>query len=105
MGETSVALTCLDSVSRRLARAGVPVVNIRPTDAAIRMAVWNAVLLGGHHRLEAAQLTVVVVEVPRLREGARRALSRYSRDELRLSVHRFLTSEAQRIQGIVTPGR
>ena len=101
MGETSAALTCLESVSRRLARAGVPVVNIRPTDGAIRMAVWNAVLLGGHHRLEAAQLAVVAVEVPRLREGARRALSRYSRDELRLSVHRFLTSEAQRIQGMV----
>jgi hypothetical protein len=101
MGETSVALTCMDSVSRRLARAGVPVISIRPTDAAIRMAVWNAVLLGGHHRLEAAQLAVVVVEVPRLREGARRALSRYSRDELRLTVHRFLTTEAQRIQAMV----
>jgi hypothetical protein len=101
MGETSVALTCLDSVSRRLERAGVPVINIRPTDAAIRMAVWNAVLLGGHHRLEAAQLAAVVVEVPRLREGARRALSRYSRDELRLTVHRFLTIEAQRIQAMV----
>jgi hypothetical protein len=102
MGETSVALTCLESVSRRLARAGVPVVSLRPTDGAIRMAVWNAVLLGGHHRLEAAQFTLVVVEVPRLREAARRALSRYSRDELRLTVHRFLISEAQRIQGIVT---
>ena len=101
MGETSAALTCLDSVSRRLTRAGVPVINIRPTDAAIRAAVWNAVLLGGHHRLEAAQLAVVVVEVPRLREGARRALSRYSRDELRLTVHRFLTTEAQRIQAMV----
>jgi hypothetical protein len=77
------------------------VITIRPTDAAIRMAVWNAVLLGGHHRLEAAQLAVVVIEVPRLREGARRSLSRYSRDELRLTVHRFLTTEAQRIQAMV----
>jgi hypothetical protein len=101
MGETSVALTCLESVSRRLARAGVPVISIRPTDGAIRMAVWNAVLLGGHHRLEAAQFALVVVEVPRLREGARRALSRYSRDELRLTVHRFLIGEAQRIQAMV----
>jgi hypothetical protein len=102
MGETSVALSCLESVSRRLARAGVPVISIRPTDEAIRMAVWNAVLLGGHHRLEAAQLALVAVEVPRLREGARRALSRYARDELRLSVHRFLAGEAQRIQALVT---
>jgi len=102
MGETSVALSCLESVSRRLARAGVPVISIRPTDEAIRMAVWNAVLLGGHHRLEAAQLALVVIEVPRLREGARRALSRYARDELRLNVHRFLAGEAQRIQGLVT---
>ena len=102
MGETSVTLTCLESVSRRLTRAGVPVISVRPTDEAIRMAVWNAVLLGGHHRLEAAQFALVVVEVPRLREGARRALSRYSRDELRLTVHRFLTGEAQRIQAMVT---
>ena len=102
MGETSVALTCMESVSRRLTRAGVPVISVQPTDGAIRMAVWNAVLLGGHHRLEAAQFAMVVVEVPRLREGARRALSRYSRDELRLTVHRFLTGEAQRIQAMVT---
>jgi hypothetical protein len=102
MGETSAALSCLESVSRRLARAGVPVISIRPTDEAIRMAVWNAALLGGHHRLEAAQLALVAVEVPRLREGARRALSRYARDELRLSVQRFLTGEAQRIQAMVT---
>jgi hypothetical protein len=102
MGETSVALTCLDSVTRRLARAGVPVMTVRPTDGAIRMAVWNAVLLGGHHRLEAAQFALVVVEVPRLREGARRALSRYARDELRLTVHRFLIQEAQRVQAMVS---
>jgi hypothetical protein len=102
MGETSATLTCLESVSRRLARAGVPVISVRPTDEAIRMAVWNAVLLGGHHRLEAAQFAMVVVEVPRLREGARRALPRYSRDELRLTVHRFLTGEAQRIQAMIT---
>jgi len=101
MGETSATLTCLESVSRRLARAGVPVISVHPTDEAIRMAVWNAVLLGGHHRLAAAQFAMVVVEVPRLREGARRALSRYSRDELRLTVHRFLTGEAQRIQAMV----
>jgi len=101
MGETSATLTCLESVSRRLARAGVPVISVHPTDEAIRMAVWNAVLLGGHHRLAAAQFAMVVVEVPRLRDGARRALSRYSRDELRLTVHRFLTGEAQRIQAMV----
>ena len=102
MGETSVALTCMDSVTRRLARAGVPVMTVRPTDGAIRMAVWNAVLLGGHHRLEAAQFALVVVEIPRLREGARRALSRYARDELRLTVHRFLVQEAQRVQAMVS---
>jgi hypothetical protein len=102
MGETSVALTCLDSVTRRLERAGVPVVTVRPTDGAIRMAVWNAVLLGGHHRLEAAQFALVVVEVPRLREGARRSLARHSRDELRLTVHRFLVQEAQRVQAMVS---
>jgi hypothetical protein len=102
MGETSVALSCLESVTRRLARAGVPVMTVRPTDGAIRMAVWNAVLLGGHHRLEAAQFALVVVEVPRLREGTRRALSRYARDELRLTVHRFLVQEAERVQAMVS---
>jgi hypothetical protein len=102
IGETAVALTCLESVTRRLSRAGVPVITVRPTDGAIRTAVWNAVLLGGHHRLEAAQFALVVVEVPRLREGARRTVSRHSRDELRLTVHRFLVQEAQRVQAMVS---
>ena len=102
-GQTSVAFTCLESVADRLAAAGVPVCVIRPTGSAIRAALRTATLLGAHRRLEEAQLAVVVVEVPTLRETARRPAPRHSQEELRLAVHRFLLQEAQRMQAAVSP--
>ena len=102
-GQTSVAFTCLESVADRLTAAGVPTCIIRPTGSAIRAALRTATLLGAHRRLEEAQLAVVVVEVPTLRETARRPAPRPSQEELRLTVHRFLLQEAQRMQAAVSP--
>jgi hypothetical protein len=101
--QTTVAFTCLQSVARRLAAAQVPVYPLRPTGSAIRSALRNATLLAGFRRLENAQLAVVVVEVPTLRDTVRRAAPRQAREELRLTVQRFLVQEAQRIQGTVSP--
>lgn len=102
-GQTSAAITCLESVAQRLTAAGVPVLTVRPTGSAIRAALRTATLLGGQRRLEEAQLAVAVVEVPTLRESPRRGAPRQSRDELRLTVHRFLLQEAQRMQATVSP--
>ncbi|HUL26565.1 MAG TPA: transcriptional regulator [Streptosporangiaceae bacterium] len=102
-GQTSAAFTCLESVAQRLTAAGVPVFAVRPTASAIRSALRTATLLGAHRRLEEAQLAVVVVEVPTLRETARRPAPRQSTEELRLTVHRFLLQEAQRMQASVSP--
>ena len=101
--QTSVAFTCLEAVADRLTAAGIPVMIIRPTGSAIRAALRTATLLGAHRRLEEAQLAVVVVEVPTLRETARRPTPRHSQEELRLTVHRFLLQEAQRMQAAVSP--
>jgi hypothetical protein len=101
--ETSVALTCMQSVAARLSAAGVPVLTLRPTGSDIRAALRTAALLGGYRRLEDAQLALALVEVPALRDGGRRATPRQSRDELRLTVHRFLVQEAQRIHATVSP--
>jgi hypothetical protein len=101
--QTSVAFTCLDSVAQRLTAAGIPVFVVRPTSSAIRSALRTATLLGAHRRLEEAQLAVVMVEVPTLRETARRTAPRRSQEELRLTVHRFLLQEAQRMQASVSP--
>lgn len=100
-GQTSVAFTCLESVAQRLAAAEIPVLVVRPTGSAIRAALRTATLLGAHRRLEEAQLAVAVVEVPTLRETPRRPAPRQSREELRLTVHRFLLQEAQRMQATV----
>jgi hypothetical protein len=102
-GETSVAFTCLQSVAARLSASGVPVFPILPTGSDIRAALRTAALLGGNRRLEDAQLALALVEVPTLRDGGRRASPRQSRDELRLTVHRFLIQEAQRIYAAVSP--
>jgi hypothetical protein len=101
--QTSVAFTCLQSVAARLTAAGVPVFMLRPTGNDIRMALRTAALLGGYRRLEDAQLALAIVEVPALRDGGRRAAPRQSREELRLTVHRFLVQEAQRIHAAVSP--
>jgi hypothetical protein len=103
-GRSSVAFTCMQSVAARLAAARVPVLTVTPTGPAIRSALLSAALLGANHRLETAQLVVMVVEVPALRDGpGRRGLPRLSREEVRLTVHRLLVQEAQRIQAVVTP--
>lgn len=102
-GATTGALTCLPTVAERLQAAGTPVIRVRPTSAAVRTALHTAALLGAHHRLEESQLTVVLVEVPTLREPVRRAAPRYWRDELRLSLHRLLVQEANRINATVWP--
>jgi hypothetical protein len=102
-GQTSVAFTCLESVAQRLTAAGIPVYVVRPTGSAIRSALRTATLLGSHRRLEEAQLAVAVVEVPTLRESARRPAPRQSQEELRLTVHRFLLQEARRMQASISP--
>jgi hypothetical protein len=101
--QTVVAFTCLQSVARRLGAAQVPVFPLRPTGSAIRSALRTATLLAGSRRLENAQLAVVIVEVPTLRDTVRRGAPRQAREELRLTVHRFLVPEAQRIHAAVSP--
>jgi hypothetical protein len=101
--QTSVAFTCMQSVAVRLSAAGVPAVTLRPTGSDIRMALRTAALIGGYRKLEDAQLALALVEVPALRDGGRRASPRQSREELRLTVHRFLVQEAQRIHAAVSP--
>ncbi len=101
--ESSVAFTCLQSVANRLSAADVPVFTIRPTGSAIHWALQTAALLGGYRRLDDAQLAVIIVEIPTLRDSARRASPRQSREELRLTVQRFLVQEAQRLHATVSP--
>ncbi len=100
--ETSVAFTCMQSVAHKLSAAGVPVYTLRPTGSDIRSALRTAALLGGYRRLEDAQLALALVEVPALRDSGRRGSPRQSREEMRLTVHRFLVQEAQRIHAAVS---
>ena len=100
--ETAVAFTCLQSVARKLATAQVPVFQLLPTGSAILSALRTGTLLAGYRRLENAQLAVVIVEVPTLRDTVRRGAPRQAREELRLTVHRFLVQEAQRIHATVS---
>ncbi len=101
--ETTVAFTCLQAVAQRLSAADVPVRVLRPTASAIRAALRTATLLAANRRLEEAQLAVALVEVPTLRDTARRSSPRHAREELRLTVHRFLVQEAQRMHASVSP--
>jgi hypothetical protein len=101
--QTTVAVTCLESVAQRLAGLDIPALAVRPTRSAIASALRTATLLGTQRRLEDAQLAVVVVEVPTLREPSRRSSPRQPREELRLIVHRLLLQEAHRIKATLSP--
>ena len=102
-GATTAAVTCLESVAQRLTALDIPVLMVRPTRSAIASALRTATLLGAQRRLEDAQLAVVVVEVPTLRETPRRSSPRQPREELRLVVHRLLLQEAHRIKATLSP--
>src|SRR5262249_37222015 len=101
--ETALAFTCIQSVAQKLSATGVPVFTLRPTGDDIRSALRTAALLGGYRRLEDAQLALALVEVPALRGSGRRGSPRQSREEMRLTVHRFLVQEARRIHAAVSP--
>jgi hypothetical protein len=103
IGQTSAAFTCLEEVARRLAGAQVPVLTIQPTDAAISSALQISTLLAGNRVLADSRLAVAMVEVPALRDGPGRRAPRQAREELRLTVHRFLVQEAYRMHAAVTP--
>jgi hypothetical protein len=103
IGQTSAAFTCLDEVARRLAAAQVPVVTVQPSDVAISSALQISTLLASNRVLADCRLAVAMVEVPALRDGASRRAPRQAREELRLTVHRFLVQEAHRIHAAVAP--
>jgi hypothetical protein len=102
LGQTTVAVTCMEQVAARLLAAGVPVVRLRPTDQSIRSALQVATLLASHQLLTESQLAVAVIEVPALRHSPRRPAPRHAREELQLTVHRLLVREAQRAQASVS---
>ncbi len=103
LGQTSAALTCLDEVARRLTAGGVPVITVRPSDHAIATALRAAILLAEQRALAAAQLAVILIEVPELRDFGSSGTSRQARDELRLAVHGLLIHEAQQFGAAVSP--
>jgi hypothetical protein len=103
IGQTSAAFTCLEEVARRLTSAQVPVVTIQPTDAAISSALQISTLMAGNRVLSDSRLAVALVEVPQLKDNAGRRAPRQAREELRLTVHRFLVQEARRIHATVAP--
>jgi hypothetical protein len=101
-GRAAAAFTCMDSVAERLT-AGPPVFLVRPTVSAILAGLRVSALLAESRALWQAQLAIVVIEVPAWRDGARRTAPWHAREELRLTVHRFLVREAQRMQAAVFP--
>jgi hypothetical protein len=102
-GRTTAAFTCMESVADRLEPTGVPVFLVRPTVSAILAGLRISALLAENRALWQAQLAVIVVEVPGWRDSARRMAPWHAREELRLTVHRFLVREAQRMQAAVSP--
>lgn len=103
LGQSSIAITCLDEVARRLAAAGVPAALVVPSEQSIAAALREAVLLAERRALMAAQLAVALVEVPDLRGAGARTAPRQAREELRLAVHGFMVRMARQLSATVSP--
>jgi DNA-binding transcriptional ArsR family regulator len=102
IGQTAGAITCVDDVARRLTDSHVPVFTVRPTGPAIASALELATLIGGRHVLAQSQFAVAVVQMPALREDGGMRVPRLAREEVLLTVQRFLVREAQRIDATVS---
>ncbi|GAA1597122.1 hypothetical protein GCM10009804_62040 [Kribbella hippodromi] len=97
----TVALTTILSVERELRTEGVPVLRIAPTRSSVRDALETAVLLGQGTRMGAHQLAMIAVQV--IPTGGSRAESGdYWQQELALSTHQKLLSEARQVGASVT---
>jgi len=95
---TTVALTTILSVERELRAEGVPVLRIAPTRSSVRDALETAVLLGQGTRMGAHQLAMIAVQV--IPSGAESG--DYWQQELALSTHQKLLSEARQVGASVT---
>jgi len=95
---TTVALTTILSVERELRADGVPVLRIAPTRSSVRDALETAVLLGQGTRMGAHQLAMIAVQV--IPSGAESG--DYWQQELALSTHQKLLSEARQVGASVT---
>lgn len=102
-GKTTLALTAVRSVAQRLASAGVPALRITPSAATLRSALRTAALLGAGSKVQEAQLATVVVQVETAGSLGYSGPSNYSQQELKLSLHQVLLTEARRMGATVTP--
>lgn len=101
-GSTTAAVTCVRSVWQLLQSAGVPSLRVLPTQASVRAALRTVVLMGVGSHLADAQIAVAIVQVPSPQPGRERQ-GLYWHDELRLSLHQLLLSEARRMDATVQP--
>lgn len=101
-GGTTAAVTCIRSVWQLLQVAGVPSLRVLPTQASVRAALRTVVLMGVGTHLADAQIAVAIVQVQPPQPGRERP-GLYWHDELRLSLHQILLSEARRMDATVQP--
>jgi len=102
LGQTTVAVTCLDEVARRLSAVGAPVMTVNPTDHAIAAAIEVATLLACRRALADSQLAAAVIDVPDLRDHASGRGRRRSAEEIGLAVHALLVRQARLIDASVS---
>ncbi|MEV6964315.1 hypothetical protein AB0M47_04295 [Hamadaea sp. NPDC051192] len=102
-GQTSAALTTVRTVAQSLQASGVPALRMLPTARTLRTALNTAALLGTGSKLEESQIAIAIVQLPQAYRQGHAGPSNYWQQELRLSLHRTLLIEAQRMGATVMP--
>jgi hypothetical protein len=101
--EAGLAITAIRSVAQKLKAAGIPSVRMTPSGAILRSALRSAALLGMGIKVQGAQIATIVVEVYGANSQGYSGPSNYSQQELSLSLHRVLLSEARHMGATVIP--
>ncbi|WP_283139466.1 GTP cyclohydrolase IIa [Rhizohabitans arisaemae] len=102
-GATTAALTTVRSVATRLVEDGVTALRIMPTMHTLRQAIDTAALLGTGSRLEESQIAIVLVELAASARPSHSGPGNYWQQELKLSLHRALLTDARLMGATVTP--
>ena len=100
-GESSGALTTVQSVAGRLESEHIPVFRLVPSSNTIRLSLNTAALLGVGNKLEESQVVIIIVEIAASARPIRGGAANWHQ-ELVLSVHRQLLIEIRGVGAIVT---
>lgn len=103
MGRSTGAVTTVPTIAAALEDEGVPNLFMRATPATLRTALQTAALMGSGAQFEESRIATMIVRLPRDVVPDQASHTNYWYEDLKLSLHRELLSEARPMDAVVVP--